>query len=232
MVETTVAIETNGLTKRYSGIEVISAATFSLPKGSKTALIGPNGSGKTTLLGMLSSLITPSAGEATLAGHSLTVNSPSLRREIGVLAHRPMIYEELSPFENLQFFARLYEIDEQDSRIEKLLRTVGLWQRRQEPTQVLSRGYHQRLALARALLHSPQILLLDEPETGLDPEGIRLLDELVLRAPDITVLAATHFIERASSWSDGVLRLERGRIVEDAAKPPKTDALPKIEAPA
>ena len=107
MVESTVAIETNGLTKRYSGIEVISAATFSLPKGSKTALIGPNGSGKTTLLGMLSSLITPSAGEATLAGHSLTANSQSLRREIGVLAHRPMIYEELSPFENLLFFARL-----------------------------------------------------------------------------------------------------------------------------
>ena len=232
MVESTVAIETNGLTKRYSGIEVISAATFSLPKGSKTALIGPNGSGKTTLLGMLSSLITPSAGEATLAGHSLTANSQSLRREIGVLAHRPMIYEELSPFENLQFFARLYEIDEQDSRIEDLLRAVGLWQRRQAPAQILSRGYHQRLALARALLHRPQILLLDEPETGLDPEGIRLLDELVLRAPDITVLAATHLIERAASWSDGVLRLERGRIGEATAKPSKTDAPPKIEAPA
>lgn len=231
MMESAVAIDANGLTKRYGGIEVISAATFSLPTGSKTALIGPNGSGKTTLLGMLSSLITPSAGEATLAGHSLTVNLPLLRRKIGVLAHLPMIYEELSPFENLQFFARLYEIDEPDSRIEKLLRIVGLWRRRAEPTQVLSRGYHQRLALARALLHRPQILLLDEPETGLDPDGIQLLDELVLRAPDITVLAATHLIERVASWSDGVLRLERGRVVE-VAKPSKTDASPKIGAPA
>jgi heme exporter protein A len=208
-----------GLTKQYSGVDVVASASFALPAGSKTALLGPNGAGKSTLLGMLSSLITPNDGEALIAGHSLRANPPELRRSIGVLAHLPMVYEELSPLENLQFFARLYELPEAESRIEELLRAVGLWRRRHEPTQVLSRGYHQRLALARAMLHRPSLMLLDEPETGLDPAGVELLDELVMRAPSLTVLAATHLVERTAAWADGVLRLERGRVTEAPALP-------------
>ncbi len=225
------AVSTDRLTKRYGGVEVVVAATFALPIGSKTALLGPNGAGKSTLLGMLSSLITPSDGDATIAGYSLRANPTALRRGIGVLAHLPMVYEELSPLENLQFFARLYDVPDPGPRIEELLRAVGLWQRRGEPVQVFSRGYHQRLALARALLHRPSLLLLDEPETGLDPAGVELLDDLAMHDPEVTVLAATHLVDRTDVWADGVLRLERGRVVAAPALPATVEDAAAVGAP-
>lgn len=219
MSDAPAAVAARDLTKRYGGVEVVSNATFALPRGSKIALLGPNGAGKSTLLGILSSLITPSDGEAAVAGYSVRQNPLALRRSIGVLAHLPMVYEELSPIENLEFFARLYEVPDADARIEELLRAVGLWRRRAEPTQVFSRGYHQRLAIARAILHRPAVMLLDEPETGLDPAGVELLDELVMRDPAVTVLAATHLVDRTSQWASGVLRLERGRVTEAPSMP-------------
>ena len=152
---------------------------------------------------MLSTLASPNAGTARVAGFDIAREGAEVRRHIGVLAHRPMVYEELSALENLRFFARLYDVRDAEPRIEELLRRVGLWRRRHEPAEVLSRGYHQRLALARALVHSPPVLLLDEPETGLDEEGIALLDKLVLEAPGVTVLAATHRLERIDRWADG-----------------------------
>ncbi|MBM3140940.1 MAG: ABC transporter ATP-binding protein [Chloroflexi bacterium] len=212
------AIETRGLTKRYGTLDVVRDVTIAVGPGSKTALTGANGAGKTTLLGMLATLIVPSAGEATVAGHPVQPPAPALRRRIGVLAHLPMVYEELSPWENLAFFARLYAVEGAAARAEELLRRVGLWARRHEPTHVFSRGQHQRLALARALLHAPDILLLDEPETGLDPEGVAVLDELVLRAPGLTVIAATHRLDHVASWSDGTVHLDRGQVVEDATR--------------
>jgi heme exporter protein A len=216
----TFAVVSHALTKRYGGVEVVAEASFALPAGSKIALLGPNGAGKSTLLGMLSSLITPTEGDALIAGYPLRVNPPALRRQIGVLGHLPMVYEELSPLENLEFFARLYEVSDPEDRVEELLRAVGLWRRRREPTQVFSRGYHQRLALARAILHRPTLMLLDEPETGLDPAGVELLDELVMRDPNVTVLAATHLVDRTAQWANGLLRLERGRVIEVPAMPP------------
>jgi ABC-type multidrug transport system ATPase subunit len=126
-----------------------------------------------------------------------------------------MLYEELSPQENLAFFSRLYGAKHWESRVEELLRAVGLWRRRHEPVSGLSRGYHQRLALARALAHRPEVLLVDEPETGLDVDGLVILGELMLVAPGITVLAATHRVERVDAWADGIVRLERGLVVED-----------------
>ena len=205
-------IEARGLTKRYGGTTVLDAVTFSLPAGSKTALLGANGAGKTTLLAVLTTLAAPSAGEAWIAGEPVTGASVALRRSIGVLSHQPMLYEELSPLQNLRFFARLYGVPDPEGRIEGLLRMVGLWRRRDEVTGVLSRGTHQRLAIARALLHAPPVLLLDEPETGLDGEGLALLDALMLCAPGLTVLAATHRVERVGTWAGSLLQLERGRL--------------------
>ena len=214
---TDVIVETRALTKRYGGVDVVRAVSLALPEGSRTALIGANGAGKTTLLALLSTLVAPSEGDATIAGHSLRARPAELRAMIGVLAHKPMLYEELTPQENLGFFARLYGLDDAGARIEELLRAVGIWNRRHEAVSVLSRGMHQRLALARALLHRPAILLADEPETGLDPEGVEMLDELVLRAPGLTVIAATHRVDRIESWATGLVRLDRGRAVEDTA---------------
>ena len=216
------AIETRALTKRYGGLEVVRAVSLTLPAGSRTALVGANGAGKTTLLALLSTLVAPTSGEATMAGHALRERSAALRRAIGVLAHRPMLYEELTPVENLEFFARVYGVDDAEARIEELLRAVGIWNRRHEAVTVLSRGMHQRLALARALLHRPAILLADEPETGLDPEGVAMLDDLVLAAPGLTVIAATHRVDRLDAWATGTVRLEHGRVVEDTASLPAT----------
>jgi heme exporter protein A len=220
------AIEARGLTKRYGGTTVLDAVTFSLPTGTKAALLGANGAGKTTLLAVLTTLAMPSAGEASVAGESVATASAALRRSIGVLTHQPMLYEDLSPLQNLRFFARLYGVVDADARIEELLRTVGLWRRRDEVTEVLSRGTHQRLAIARALVHAPPVLLLDEPETGLDGEGLALLDALMLHAPDVTVLAATHRVDRVDSWAGSVLRLERGRLMAVDAGAPVTSATP------
>jgi heme exporter protein A len=208
-------VEARGLTKRYGGIEVVRDVHLALPAGSRTALLGANGAGKTTLLGLLATLIAPTGGDARIAGASIRSRPAALRRAIGVLAHRPMLYEELTPMENLGFFARLYRLADADERIAELLRAVGAWGRRHEPVAVLSRGYHQRVAIARALLHRPAILLADEPETGLDPEGIEVLDALALRAPGLTVIAATHRVDRVDAWATGVVRLDRGRVVED-----------------
>ena len=218
-------IEARGLSKRYGGVAALNEISFTLPQGSRTALIGPNGAGKSTLLALLSTLASPSSGEATIDGLDVATAPPELRRRLGVMTHRPMVYEELSPLENLLFFGRLYGVSEAKSRTEELLRAVGLWLRRDEPVEVLSRGYHQRLALARALLHRPRVLLLDEPETGLDEEGLTLLDELMLRAPEVTVLAATHRRDRVDYWADGVLTLDRGRLVEDSIAAPALQAV-------
>lgn len=210
-------IEARGLTKRFGRALAVDHVSFEVAEGAKVALLGANGAGKTTLLALLSTLLSPSEGEATVAGHDLASGGSALRASIGVLTHQPMLYEELTPEENLRFFARLYSVADAEERIEELLRAVGLWLRRDEPTAVLSRGYHQRLAIARALLHRPPVLLLDEPETGLDREALELLDRLVLHAPGLTVLAATHLRERVASWADGVLELERGRLLAGGA---------------
>jgi heme exporter protein A len=213
-----VAIEAHGLTKRFGGTTVLQDISFSVPAGAKVALTGANGAGKTTLLAVLSTLAAASDGEARVAGHLVASATEALRRAVGVLTHRPMLYEELTPQENLRFFARLYGTPDCDARVEELLRAVGLWRRRDEATGVLSRGTHQRLAIARALVHAPSVLLLDEPETGLDTEGIEVLDALMLRAPGITVLAATHRIDRIDAWAESRLHLERGRLVADGVR--------------
>lgn len=214
------AIEARALTKRYGAATILDRIAFEVSPGTKTALVGPNGAGKSTLLAVLSTLVAPTEGTATVAACDLRREAAGVRRHIGVLSHSPMLYEELTPLENLQFFARLYDVPSPAARIEELLRVLGLWRRRDEPTAVLSRGYHQRLAIGRALVHSPAVLLLDEPETGLDTEGMALLDALMLRAPQFTVLAATHRFDHIDAWADGTLTIERGRLVLPVASSP------------
>jgi len=210
-----IALEATALTRKYGGVTVVRDVDLALPAGSKTALLGSNGAGKTTLLKMLSRLLTPTSGSFRIDGHPGP--SPEAARAVGVLGHSPMLYEDFTPLENLRFFARIYDVPEADTRIEEILRQVGLWLRRHEPTAIFSRGYHQRLALARALIHDPAVLLADEPETGLDPEGVALLDEIALARPALTVLAATHRIDHIGAWASGIVRLERGRLVEDTS---------------
>jgi len=206
------AIEVQGLTKRYGTTTVLDGIDLGLPIGSKTALVGANGAGKSTLLAVLATLVVPSGGGARVAGFDVQRQAVEVRGRIGVLSHRPMLYEDLTPLENLLFFAGLYGVAGARPRAEAFLRLLGLWPRRDEPVSVLSRGYHQRLAMARALIHSPEVLLLDEPETGLDVEGMELLDGLMLREPAFTVLAATHRLDRIEGWAEMTVRIDRGRV--------------------
>jgi ABC-type multidrug transport system ATPase subunit len=212
------AIQAAGITKRYGRATVLDDITFTIQHGEKVALTGANGAGKSTLLAVLCTLAAPTGGDATIMGHALSGPTARLRRAVGVLLHRPMLYEELTPVENLRFFARLYGVADAERVIEELLRAVGLWRRRDEPTSVLSRGTHQRLAIARALVHAPPVLLLDEPETGLDADAIEILDRLMLCAPGVTVLAATHRLDRVDAWADARLHLERGRLASASAR--------------
>jgi heme exporter protein A len=223
----TPAIVAEGLSRRFGAVTALDDVSFSIAAGGRVALLGANGAGKSTLLAVLSSLATPRVGRAAVAGFDVRAQGAEVRRRIGVLAHRPMLYEDLSALENLRFFARLYGRPDAEARIQELLRRVGLWLRRDEPARVFSRGYHQRLAIARALVHEPAVLLLDEPETGLDVEALTILDELMLRAPGVTVLAATHRGERVGLWATGTLVLERGRVSEvtGAATAPERAAL-------
>lgn len=217
MTEMVAAIVAEGLSRRFGSVTALEAVSFSIPVCARIALLGANGAGKSTLLAILSSLATPRAGRAAVGGFDVRSEATEVRRRVGVLAHRPMLYEDLTALENLRFFARLYGRREAEARIEELLRRVGLWARRDEPARVFSRGYHQRLAIARALVHEPSVLLLDEPETGLDVEALAILDELMLCAPGLTVLAATHRGERVAAWATGTLVLDRGRVIEDTA---------------
>jgi len=223
-------IAAEGLTRRFGSVTALDSVSFTVEAGARVALLGANGAGKSTLLALLSSLATPRTGRASVAGYDVRTQSTEVRRRIGVLAHRPMLYEDLSPLENLRFFARLYGRADAGSAIEGLLRRVGLWSRRHEAVRVLSRGYHQRLAIARALVHEPEVLLLDEPETGLDLEALATLDELMLRAPGVTVLAATHRRERVEHWAMGTLVLERGRVLEASGAAASAGAAASLEA--
>ncbi|MEZ4552697.1 MAG: ABC transporter ATP-binding protein [Dehalococcoidia bacterium] len=213
------AIEVRGLSKRYGASTVLNAVDLELAPGSKTALVGANGAGKSTLLAILSTLVVPNDGRARIAGFDVQREGVEVRRRIGVLSHRPMLYEDLTPLENLLFFSALYRVPGAHARAEAFLRLLGLWSRRAEPVSVLSRGYHQRLGIARALIHSPEVLLLDEPETGLDGEGMELLDGLMLHERSFTVLAATHRVDRVEGWADAVVRVSHGRLDIDGGRP-------------
>ena len=214
------AIETNSLTRRYDGLPALNKVSIQITPGSRIALLGNNGSGKTTLLTILATLLQSSEGSAKILGHDVSKKTTALQNIIGVIRHQPMVYENFSPIEDLELFAKIYQVPNNRERIERLLTSVEIWHLRDEMIGTFSRGQKQRLMIAKALLHRPKVLLLDEPEIGLDQDGLRVLDQLILtntaeeESTPITVLAATHREERVDTWATGFVRLERGRVIE------------------
>ena len=207
-------IEAHGLSKRLGGRWVLRGLDLQVNEGEAVALLGPNGAGKTTLLRLLASLAKPSLGEIRGGGLRLPQDALAWRARLGFLGHRPMLYQDLTAEQNLQFFARLYALADAQTRIDEVLEQVGLARRRREPLRVFSRGMLQRLAIARAILHRPRVLLLDEPHTGLDLEGAAQLDELLrgLIAAGSTLLFSSHDLARAQQLADRVALLVRGQI--------------------
>src|SRR2546423_2048406 len=202
------AIETHGLTRRFDGRIAVEGLSLSVEAGTVFGFLGPNGAGKTTTVRMLAALIAPSDGDAIVAGHALGVDDTALRRAVGILTEQPGLYDRLSARQNLRYFARLYDLEpaRADAQVERYLHLLELWDRRDEPVGTFSKGMRQKLAIARALLHEPAIVFLDEPTAALDPEAARTVRDFVkgLRAEGRTIFLTTHNLPEADELCDSI----------------------------
>jgi heme exporter protein A len=208
-VATKVAVAVEGLVRRYGERPALDGVSFELREGETLAVFGANGAGKTTLLRVLATLLRPHAGSVTVAGAELPREAWRARARIGYLGHDPLLYPELSGRENLRFHARLFGVGAE--RVEEMLAAVGMERRAAEPVRDLSRGMVQRLAAARAVLHDPAVLLLDEPRANLDPAAAKLLDPLIGRGSSKTRVVVTHDVEGGLAECDAALGLRAGR---------------------
>ena len=205
----TAAVELRGLVLRYGERDALSGVDASLPGGRTLVVFGPNGAGKTTLLRVLATLLRPHGGRVGVLGRSLPQESWAVRGRIGLLAHEPLLYRELTARENLQFHARLHGV--QVERVEALLDAVRMSARADEPLRTLSRGMVQRIAAARTVLHEPELLLLDEPHANLDPAAIELLTPLIGARSGRTRVICSHDPSAGLAEADVVLGLRAGR---------------------
>lgn len=203
-----------GLTKKFGAVTAVRNLNFQIQRGDFVAIFGPNGAGKTTLLKMVAGLSSPTAGEVRFEGD----RSAAARAQTGYVSHQTLLYNELTGRENLLFYARLYGLDEIEDLADSMLARVGLSDARHLMVRGFSRGMKQRLTLARALLHEPRLLLLDEPYTGLDQHGSRLLTRLLgtLRQEGRTVLMITHNLAEGLELSTRVMILHRGKLAFQA----------------
>ncbi|MBI3959842.1 MAG: heme ABC exporter ATP-binding protein CcmA [Chloroflexi bacterium] len=207
-------VRVHNVAQRYGRKPVLRDVSFQVNAGEVAALLGANGAGKTTLLRILAGLDNPERGEVWLGNVPLAAAGHEIRRYVGLVSHRPLVYDNLNGLENLRFFARMYDLVEPEPRIEAVLTAMDLWRRRYDPVRTYSRGMIQRLAIGRSILHDPPVLLLDEPDTGLDQESVAVLTDLIaqLRQGGRAVLVTTHNWERAERWADRVYHLVDGTI--------------------
>jgi heme exporter protein A len=203
------AIQVAGLARHYGEREALSGVSLSLREGQTLVVFGPNGAGKTTLLRVLATLLRPHAGDVRVLGSSIPEQSWQVRGRIGLLGHETLLYRELSARENLRFHARLHDVAAE--RVEELLARVRLERRGDEPLRALSRGMVQRAAVARAVLHDPELLLLDEPRSNLDPAAVELVDPLIGAASGRTRVICSHDPTGGLAEADVVLGLRDGR---------------------
>jgi heme ABC exporter ATP-binding subunit CcmA len=208
-------IEVRDLSKHYNLQPVLKNLSLTLADGSLCVLVGSNGAGKTTLLRIVASLVRPDAGFVTIRGAALKGNA-ALRRQIGYLGHQTLFYSDLNAIENLTHYARLYGLDDVAERVSEGIASVDLVRHQHKPVRTYSRGMLQRLAIARALLHDPAVLLLDEPYTGLDKEAAQALDLRLrdLHRPGRTLLIAAHHPQRLLTFASHVAWLRDGRIAQ------------------
>lgn len=214
------AIAATGLVRRFGAVTALDRVDFTVAAGELVLLLGANGAGKTTLLRILAGLARPLKGTVLVAGRDLHAD-PDARRAVGFLSHSALLYEDLTPRENLAFAASLHQLHDSAATIVRALEVAGLAARADRPTRGCSRGMLQRLALARATLHQPQVLLLDEPFTGLDAQASRVLVSQLMahREQGRAVVAVTHDPEVPWSVATRVVLLEAGKVVLDTARP-------------
>ncbi len=211
-------IKAEGLMKSFGPVEALRGVDLGVRKGEFYTLFGPNGAGKTTFIKILSTLAKPSSGRLTVAGLDAVKDPDGVRAATGVLSHDPFLYENLSAFENIKFFGIMYGVHDADGRAGELIDRVGLGKRMHDLVRNFSRGMKQRLAVARAIVHDPSILLLDEPYTGLDQHGAGVFGEMLsmLKSDGRTILMTTHNIEEGLGRSDRIGILAGGRMVYES----------------
>lgn len=207
-------IEVHRLVKRFGPKMVLRNLEFQAAEGEFVALLGPNGAGKTTFLRILASLSRPTMGVVRIAGFGLPQEAAAVRRRLGVVSHMPLLYGDLTAEENLAFFGRMYGVDPLAERIDGVLEIIGLSARRRDLVRTFSRGMQQRLAIGRAVLHGPDVLLLDEPHTGLDQDACEMLDAVLrqVAARGRTVVMTSHDLARAADLAGRFDVLSRGKI--------------------
>ena len=205
------AVACEGLGRAYGDRVVLRDLDLTVPTGATLAVFGPNGAGKTTLLRILATLLRPHAGRATVLGRELPRDGWAVRGRLGLLAHDPLLYRDLTARENLRYHARLHGVA--PARVETLLEAVGMRLRADEPVRMLSRGMTQRVAICRAVLHEPELLLLDEPLANLDPGAAALVEPLIGRSAGATRVVISHDVEQGLGDADLVLGLRDERAV-------------------
>lgn len=213
-------IEVRKLVKRFGLKNVLRGLDFDVQAGEFVALLGPNGAGKTTFLRILASLSRPSLGQVSVAGYQLPAQAAAVRRRLGVVSHLPLLYGDLTAEENLQFYGRMYDLPELGARINEVLDLVGLASRRRDLVRTFSRGMQQRLAIGRAVLHDPDVMLFDEPYTGLDQDASEMLDDVLknVAAAGRTVVMTSHDLARAEDLATRFDILSRGVIAASVSR--------------
>jgi heme exporter protein A len=208
------------LVKRFGLKTVLRGLDFEVQPGEFVALLGPNGAGKTTFLRILASLSRPSLGEVKIAGYKLPAQAAQVRARLGVVSHLPLLYGDLTAEENLRFYARMYNIPDHESRISEVLEMVGLEARRRDLVRTYSRGMQQRLTIGRAVLHDPDVMLFDEPYTGLDQDASVMLDDVLktVAAQGRTIVMTSHDLARAEDLATRFDILSRGVIAATATR--------------
>jgi heme exporter protein A len=207
-------ISVHKLVKRFGLKTVLRGMDFSVIPGEFVAILGPNGAGKTTFLRILSSLTRPTIGSVFISGYSLPGQAAEVRSRLGVVSHLPLLYGDLTAEENLRFYARMYGLHQPDKRISQVLDLVGLAQRQRDLVRTFSRGMQQRLAIGRAVLHDPEVMLFDEPHTGLDQDACQMLDTVLreVAARGRTVVMTSHDLARVADLASRFDVLSRGTI--------------------
>lgn len=212
-------IDTQNLTRKFGNLTAVDNLTLNIEKGEVFGFLGPNGAGKTTTIRMLACLISPTKGTATVAGYDIHHDPLKVRQAVGILTENPSLYERLTAYENMNFFAEAYGINdtaERQKRIQELLEFFQLWERRNDKVAGFSKGMKQKLAIVRATVHRPPVLFLDEPTAGLDPESAKEIRDLMAELSQrekCTILLSTHHLEDAEKLCRRVLIMNKGRCL-------------------
>lgn len=217
---TSPVIEVKGLTKSFNNRMALRDVNLEVNHGESLVVLGPNGAGKTTLIKVLATIVKPTGGEIIINGLYNSRHAEGIRRHIGVVTDETFLYNNLTAHENLEFYGRMYDIPNPKKQIQEVVSLVGMTPRLHERVSTLSRGMQQRLSIARALLHQPSIMLLDEPETSLDQQALTMLWKVVKgKSPESrTVILTTHNLERGLSLADRVVILNHGTVVYQQSK--------------